>query len=150
MLGGYIMRKASMVFGLGLLVACASRPHSSGSSSSCTAKDGPKYDASQMQAVEARLSRDTSQVAWDEVAEPYRAWASGHLARKVSRAAATLAGSSNCREVEAAAAKIRPLAKRIADAAKQCTDEQCLTKGGEASELDGELELALCPLYPFC
>ena len=69
---------------------------------------------------------------------------------KLRHAAATLAESKNCREVEAAATKIRPLGKRIADAAKKCTDEQCVTKHSQPSEIERALELALCPLYPFC
>jgi hypothetical protein len=145
------MRQASIfLLCFGLVVACASQQRSPAGSAACTAKDGAKYDASSMQDIEARLGREASQVAWEEVAEPYRPWASGHLTRKVSRAAATLAESSNCREVEAAASKLRALSKRIAEAAKKCTDEQCLTKGAEAPALDAELELALCPLYPFC
>jgi hypothetical protein len=103
-----------------------------------------------VQEVEARLNREAAQASWEEVSEPYRAWASERMAVKVRRAAATLAEAHNCREVEAAAAKVRPLGKRIADAAKKCTDEQCVTKHTEPPEIDRELELALCPLYPFC
>jgi hypothetical protein len=68
----------------------------------------------------------------------------------VRRAAATLAEANNCRQVEAAASKVLPLGKRIAEAAKKCSDEQCVTKHSEPPEVDRELELALCPLYPFC
>lgn len=135
---------------LGVLVACASRPHGAAGSSSCAAKDGSKYDASSLTEVEARLERDGAQVPWDDVPEPYRPWAAAHLERKLSRAAATLAESSNCREVEAAASKIKPLGKRIADAAKKCDDAQCLAPSKEPRAIDSELELALCPLYPFC
>ena len=79
-----------------------------------------------------------------------RAWAAERLTVKVRRAPATLAEANNCREVEAAASKIRPLGKRIADAANKCSDEQCITKHSQPPEIDRELELALCPLYPFC
>jgi hypothetical protein len=133
-----------------LLAACAFRQHSSTGAGACSAKDGSKYDASSRQEVEARLSREASRVSWDEVAEPYRPWASGHLERKVSRAAATLAESNNCREVEAAASKIGMLGKRVAEAAQKCSDEQCVAKSTETPAIDSELELALCPLYPFC
>lgn len=134
---------------LGVFVACASRPQGAPGASSCAAKDGSKYDASSLSEIEARLERDGAQVGWDDVPEPYRPWAAAHLKRKLSRAAATLAESGNCREVEAAAAKVKSLGKRIADAAKKC-DDQCLAQGKEATAIDGELELSLCPLYPFC
>jgi hypothetical protein len=139
-----------VVVGVALLAACAARPQSSSGEATCTAKDKSKYDAASLQEIETRLGREASQASWDEVPEPYRAWAAERLTLKVRRAAATLAEANNCREVEAAAAKIRPLGKRIADAAKKCSDEQCLTKHSEPPELDRELELALCPLYPFC
>jgi hypothetical protein len=135
---------------VGLLAACAARSQSSSSEAACTAKDKSKYDAASMQEIETRLGREASQASWDEIAEPYRAWAAERLTLKVQRAAATLAEANNCREVEAAASKIRPLGKRIAEAAKKCSDEQCLTKHSEPPEIDRELELALCPLYPFC
>jgi hypothetical protein len=137
-------------FGIVLLVACAPRPHSSPGEAACSAKDKSKYDASAMPEIEARLSREVSQASWEEVAEPYRAWAAERLTLKIRRATATLAESKNCREVEAAASKVRPLGKRIADAAKKCTNEQCVGKHSEPPEIDRELELALCPLYPFC
>jgi hypothetical protein len=139
-----------VVVGVALLAACAARPPSSSGEATCSAKDKSKYDAASLQEIETRLGREASQASWDEVPEPYRAWAAERLTLKVRRAAATLAEANNCREVEAAAAKIRPLGKRIADAAKKCSDEQCLTKHSEPPEIDRELELALCPLYPFC
>lgn len=135
---------------LGLLAACASRQHAAAGSANCTAKDGAKYDASSLSEVAARLERESAKVQWEDAPEPYRPWASAHLKQKLDRAAATLAQSSNCREVEAAASKLRPLAKRIAEAAKKCTDEQCLAKATQPTALDGELEQTLCPLYPFC
>ena len=103
-----------------------------------------------MPEIEARLSREVTPATWEEVPEPYRAWAGERLTAKMHRAAATLAESHNCREVEAAASKVRPLGKRIADAAKKCTDEQCVAKHSQPPAIDSELELALCPLYPFC
>lgn len=136
--------------GVGILVACASRPHGAASATQCASKDGAKYDAASLAEVETRLERDAAQVPWDGVSEPYRPWAAAHLKRKLSRAAATLVESSNCREVEAAASKIKGLSKRIGDAAKGCDDAQCATERKEPSPLDSELELALCPLYPFC
>jgi hypothetical protein len=135
---------------LGLLAACASRPHAAAGSSECSAKDGSKYDASSLTEVEARLQREGAQVAWDNAPEPYRPWAAAHLKRKLGRAAATLAESSNCREVEAASSKIKPLGKRIAEAAKKCDDAQCLAESKQPAPIDTDLELALCPLYPFC
>ncbi len=144
------MHRISIVLLSGLLAACAFQQHSTAGSGACTAKDGSKYDASSLQEIEARLDREAAQVSWEEVAEPYRPWASGHLKRKVSRAAATLAASNNCREVEASASKVRMLGKRVAEAAKKCSDEQCVAKTTETSAIDSELELALCPLYPFC
>ncbi|RYZ08465.1 MAG: hypothetical protein EOO73_08445 [Myxococcales bacterium] len=138
------------LLGLSLLTACASRQPSAEGAKQCTAKDGSKYGPSSLPEVQARLERDSAQVRWEDVPEPYRPWAAEHLKRKLGRAAATLADSSNCREVEAAATKIKPLAKRIADAAKKCTDPQCLGAHPEPTQLDSELELALCPLYPFC
>jgi hypothetical protein len=139
-----------VIMGVGLLAACAARPRSSSAEAACSGKDKSKYDASSIQEIEARLGREASQATWDEVPEPYRAWAAERLTLKVRRAAATLAEANNCREVEAAASKVRPLGKRIADAAKKCSDEQCVTKHSEPPEIDRELELALCPLYPFC
>jgi hypothetical protein len=140
-----------MLLGFGLLAACAFRQQSSaGSTAACSAKDGSKYDASSLKEIETRLGREASRVSWEEVAEPYRPWASGHLTRKVKRAAATLAESNNCREVEAAASKIQMLGKRVAEAAKKCSDEQCVAKTTETPAIDSELELQLCPLYPFC
>lgn len=103
-----------------------------------------------MQQVEARLNREASPTSWQDVPEPYRDWATERLTLKLHRAAATLVESKNCREVEAAASKVRPLAKRIADAAKKCSDEQCVAKHSQPPEIDRELELLLCPLYPFC
>lgn len=135
---------------VGLLAACASRPPGSASSSQCSAKDGSKYDASSLTEVEARLQRDGAQVAWEDVPEPYRPWANAHLKRKLGRAAATLVESHNCREVEAAASKIKPLGKRIAEATKKCDDAQCLAESKQPAPIDADLELALCPLYPFC
>ena len=136
---------------LGVSVACAGRqPGTSGGSRNCTSKDGTKYDASSLSEVQARLDRDGAQVPWDDVPEPYRPWAAAHLKRKLSRGAATLAESNNCREVEAAATKIKPLGKRIAEAAKKCDDPQCLAPSQEPRAIDSELELLLCPLYPFC
>jgi hypothetical protein len=145
-----LRRVRIVVVGVALLAACAARPRSSSGEAECTAKDKSKYDAASMQEVETRLGREASQASWDEVPEPYRAWAAERLTLKVRRAAATLAEANNCREVEAAASKVRPLGKRIAEAAKKCSDEQCLTKHSTAPEIDRELELALCPLYPFC
>jgi hypothetical protein len=140
----------NVVVGIGLLAACAARPQSSSGEATCTAKDKSKYDPTSVQEIAARLSREASQVSWEEVAEPYRGWATERLSLKVQRAAATLAEANNCREVEAAASKVRSLGKRIADAAKKCSDEQCVTKHSEPPEIDRELELSLCPLYPFC
>jgi hypothetical protein len=139
-----------VVVGVVWLAACAARPQSSSGEAACTAKDKSKYDASSMQEIETRLGREASQASWDEVPEPYRAWAAERLMLKVRRAAATLAETNNCREVEAAASRIRPLGKRIAAVAQKCSDEQCLTKHSAPPEIDRELELALCPLYPFC
>lgn len=140
----------SMVFGVGLFGGCAPRPHVAPGADACSAKDKSKYDASSVQEIEARLGREVSQTSWEDVPEAYRSWAAEHLNAKVRRAAATLAESKNCREVEAAASKVRALGKRIADAAKKCTDEQCVTKHNQSPEIDRELEVALCPLYPFC
>ncbi len=137
-------------FGVGLVAACAPRPHSSSGEAACSAKDKSKYDAASMPEIEARLGREVTAASWEEVPEAYRAWAAERLTAKVHRAAATLAESHNCREIEAAASKVRPLGKRIADAAKKCTEEQCVTKHSQPPDIDRELELALCPLYPFC
>jgi hypothetical protein len=145
-----LLPRARVVVVVALLAACAPHTPASSAEAACTAKDKSKYDAASMQEIETRLSREASQASWDEVPEPYRAWAAERLTLKVHRAAATLAEANNCREVEAAASKIRPLGKRIAEAAKKCSDEQCLTKHSQPPEIDRELELALCPLYPFC
>ena len=139
-----------LLFSAVWLAACAVRPQSSPGEATCTAKDKSKYDASSLQEIEARLKREASRASWEDVPEAYRAWAAERLTLKVHHAAATLVESNNCREVEAAASKVGPLGKRIADAAKKCSDEQCLTKHSEPPEIDRELELALCPLYPFC
>src|SRR5688572_10525499 len=145
------LRKVWIVLlGVALLAACAARPPSSSGEAACTAKDKSKYSAASMQEIETRLSREAAQTPWEEVPEPYRAWAAERLTLKVHRAAATLAEANNCREVEAAASKIRSLGKRIAEAAKKCSDEQCSTKHSQPPEIERELELALCPLYPFC
>lgn len=138
------------LFGFAVLAACASRQPGAAGASQCSTKDGAKYDASSIAAVQARLEREGAQVRWEDVPEPYRPWAAEHLSRKLGRAAATLAESSNCREVEAAAFKVKALGKRIAEAAKKCTDPQCLGAHPEPTQMDSELELALCPLYPFC
>jgi hypothetical protein len=146
-----LLRSARLGFvGVSLLAACVARPPVSSGEAACTAKDKSKYDPASLQEIETRLSREASQASWDEVPEPYRAWAAERLTLKVRHAAATLAEANNCREVEAAASKIRPLGKRIAEAARKCTDQQCLTKHSQPPEIDRELELALCPLYPFC
>jgi hypothetical protein len=140
----------TVLFGAGLLAACAVRPQSSPGNAACTAKDKSKYDPAAIPEIEARLSREAARASWEEVPEPYRAWGADRLTLKVQRAAATLADSHDCREIEAAAAKVVPLGKRIAEAAKKCTDEQCVTKHSQPAALESELELALCPLYPFC
>lgn len=146
-----LLRQLRIVtLGVVLLAACAARSRPSAGEAICSGRDKSKYDASSLQEVEARLGREASQASWDDVPEPYRAWAAERLTLKVRRAAATLAEANNCREVEAAASKVRPLGKRIAEAAKKCSDEQCVTKHSDPPEIDRELELALCPLYPFC
>ena len=145
------MPKFLIAFCLGALVACRPTPPQGASAEgTCAAKDGSKYGPSSAKEIEERLGREASRVSWTDVPEPHRPWAVDHLALKIRAAAATLANANNCREVEAAAAKVAGMGKRVAEVAKKCTDEQCLTKQAQATQIEQDLDLALCPLYPFC
>ena len=136
---------------LGAFVACRPAPPQGASAEGmCATKDGAKYGPGSAKEIEERLGRESSKVSWADVPEPYRPWAVDHLALKVRAAAATLATANNCREVEAAAAKVAGMGKRVAEMAKKCTDEQCSAKQAQATQLEQDLDLALCPLYPFC
>jgi hypothetical protein len=136
---------------LGTLVACRpAAPQGTSAGGMCAAKDGSKYAPGVAKEIEERLGRESSRVSWTDVPDAYRPWAVDHLALKVSAAASTLAGANNCREVEAAAAKVAGMGKRVAEVAKKCSDEQCLTKQTKATQIEQDLDLALCPLYPFC
>ena len=145
------MRRSIWVV-LGLAVA-ACVPPASGTSvatNACTTKAHAKYDGTQAKQIEDRLKQETAQVSWDAVPEPYRGWAAQHLDAKLSAAAVTLAASGNCKEIEAAASKIKGLGKRIAEVAKECNDAECVAKPAAPPEIERKLDAAVCPLFPFC
>ncbi len=144
------MRQSILVF-FGLwTAACVAQSVSPNRAAECTTKARAKYDGTSAKAIEERLRQESARVSWDAVPEPYRAWAAQRLDLKLSAAGVTLAASGNCKEIEAAASKISGLGKRIAEVAKQCTDAQCSTKQTQATEIDGTLDAAVCPLFPFC
>ncbi len=144
------MRSSILIFVGFCAAACAPQPASPNRAAACTSKSRTKYDGASAKGIEERLRQESARLAWDTVPEQYRAWAAQHLELKLSAAAVTLAASANCKEVEAAASKIPGLGKRIAEVAKQCTEEQCVAKQSQASEIERTLDAAICPLFPFC
>jgi hypothetical protein len=139
----------SVVFALGL-VGCVLQQSAQPKPAECSTKAHAKYDGTSAKAIEERLKQESARVSWEAVPEPYRAWAAERLDLKLSAAGVTLASSGNCKEIEAAASKVPGLGKRIVEIAKQCSDSQCLGKHEQATEIDGKLEAAICPLFPFC
>jgi len=132
------------------LAACISPQPTPSRAAECTTKAGATYDGTSAKEIADRLRRESAGVSWEATPEPYRAWGAEHLDAKLNAASVTLAASGNCKEVEAAAAKVAGLGKRIAEVAKQCTEPQCAAKHAEASEIDRTLDAAICPLFPFC
>jgi len=116
----------------------------------CTTKARAKYDGTSAKEIEQRLQQESARVSWDAVPEQYRPWASQRLEQKLNAASVRLASSGNCKEVEAAAAKIAGLGKRIGEVAKQCTEPQCSANAAPAQDIDQQLDAAICPLFPFC